>query len=226
MFQPTSTEARVLYEYLPSPAVRAVKLCLRELGLSATYKTVDLVKQEHLTAAYLAINPQHIVPTLVEGDFIVWDSHAINAYLVNSYARSDALYPKDPKGRARVDQQLHFDNSVLYPALYNIGLKAVYLNRTPSEDDFARLIQAMDFLEAFLDGRKFICGNAVSIADFSVYATASSLMFIADVTGLKSYPVVERYFHDCRVTFKGASEDAEGLESFRKMYGPCLRPRS
>lgn len=63
------------------------------------------------------MNSQHTVPTLQDGDFSVWDSHAINAYLVTKYGKNDSLYPKDPEKRAVVDQRLHFDSSVLFPRL-------------------------------------------------------------------------------------------------------------
>jgi glutathione S-transferase len=59
------------------------------------------------------MNPQHTVPTLVDDDgFTFWDSHAINAYLVSRYAKSDDLYPRDIKRRGVVNQRLHFDSGV------------------------------------------------------------------------------------------------------------------
>jgi glutathione S-transferase len=59
------------------------------------------------------INPFHTVPTLQDEDFTIWDSHAINAYLVDKHADDDSLYPKDLQKRAVVDQRLHFDSHVL-----------------------------------------------------------------------------------------------------------------
>jgi hypothetical protein len=44
----------------------------------------------------------------------LWDSHAINVYLVSKYAKNDNLYPKDLKKRALVDQRLHFDTGVAF----------------------------------------------------------------------------------------------------------------
>lgn len=69
------------------------------------------------------MNPQHTVPTFVDDDgFTMWDSHPIITYLVSKYAKSDALYPKDLKKRAVVDQRLHFESGVLFARLANISV--------------------------------------------------------------------------------------------------------
>lgn len=64
---------------------------------------------------WFQINPQHTVPTLVDNGFVVWDSHAINAYLVNVYSEDKSLYPTNPQKRATVDQRLHFHSGILFP---------------------------------------------------------------------------------------------------------------
>lgn len=67
------------------------------------------------------MNPQHTIPTLVDDDFIIWDSHAIAGYLVGKYSSDDdSLYPKEPKKRALVDQRLHFDSGILFPRVHNL----------------------------------------------------------------------------------------------------------
>lgn len=58
-----------------------------------------------------------MVPTLVDGDFTLWESKAIAAYLVRTYAKDDSLYPKDPQKKALVDQRLQFDIGTLYPRI-------------------------------------------------------------------------------------------------------------
>lgn len=63
------------------------------------------------------MNPQHTVPTLDDNGFVIWDSHAINGYLIGKYGKDDALYPKDVEKRAVVDQRLHFDSGILFPRL-------------------------------------------------------------------------------------------------------------
>lgn len=63
------------------------------------------------------------MPTLLDDDgFSIWDSHAINAYLVSKYAKNDSLYPKDVKKQAIVNQRLHFDSGVVYATLIKIAV--------------------------------------------------------------------------------------------------------
>lgn len=62
------------------------------------------------------------MPTLVDGDFVLWDSHAIGPYLATAYGKKDSFYPADPKQKAVVDQRLYFDCSTLYPRFRTIAV--------------------------------------------------------------------------------------------------------
>merc|ERR1712154_533978 len=71
----------------------------------------------NMTLECLAINPQHNIPTMVDGDFVMNESRAIAAYLVNKHGKDDKLYPKEAEVRARVDQRLYFDMGTFYKAV-------------------------------------------------------------------------------------------------------------
>ncbi|CAG2118814.1 unnamed protein product [Medioppia subpectinata] len=92
---------------------RAALMTVRQLNIDINLKQLDLSAGEHMTPEYLAINPNHKVPTLVDGEFVLWESRAIMQYLCNRYAPDSTLYPKDPKKRALVDRSLNFDFSFL-----------------------------------------------------------------------------------------------------------------
>ena len=92
-----------LYNANLSPNALRVRAVANELEIPLEVIDIDLRKGEHKTPAYLAINPNGKVPVLVDGDFALWESRAINAYLA-AMKPERGLYPSDPRRRAIVDQ--------------------------------------------------------------------------------------------------------------------------
>ena len=88
-----------------APNVQKVLWACEELGLS--YERVDLGGPfgGGDDPAYLAKNPNGLIPTLEDGDFVLWESHAILRYLAGK-AKSEALYPGELRRRGVVDQWL------------------------------------------------------------------------------------------------------------------------
>lgn len=105
-----------LYYMSLSAPCRAVILTAKILGVELNLKTLNLMTGEQMKPEFIKINPQHTVPTLDDSGFILTESRAICAYLVNKYGKDDKLYPKSPKERAVVDQRLYFDVGVFYLA--------------------------------------------------------------------------------------------------------------
>ena len=68
---------------------------------------------EQIKNKFFQVNSVHTAPTIVDGDFKLWESRAIMTYLCNQYAPDSSLYPKDPKERASVDRWLQFDLGTL-----------------------------------------------------------------------------------------------------------------
>lgn len=104
-----------LYYLSLSPPCRAVMMTAYMAGVDVNLKVVNMLAGDHLKPEFLKINPLHQVPVLVDGDFILNESRAISAYLVNQYGQKVRhLYPDDPQTRAAVDELLYFDQSVLF----------------------------------------------------------------------------------------------------------------
>ena len=93
---------------------RIVFMTCNVMGLKYNYKLVDLEKGEHREEAYLKLNPQRVIPTIVDGDYILSESRPCATYLASKFAEDDKLYPKDLEVRSRVDQRLYFDMGSFY----------------------------------------------------------------------------------------------------------------
>ncbi len=93
----------ILYGYWRSSAAYRVRIALNLKGLAVEDEFVHLQKFDQRDDAYLALNPQGLVPTLVDGNVHLSQSMAIIEYLDERHPEP-ALLPDDLTGRARVRQ--------------------------------------------------------------------------------------------------------------------------
>jgi glutathione S-transferase len=101
----------------PTPNGWKVSVALEELALPYNVYPVDLTRGEQKTEAYLGLNPNARIPTIVDranGDFAVFESGAILVYLAEQTGR---LMPADAKGRSLVMQWLMFQMGGIGPMM-------------------------------------------------------------------------------------------------------------
>ena len=99
------TTGLVLYGYWRSSAAYRVRIALNLKGLDYETRPVHLVRDggEQHAPGYKALNPQELIPCLLDGDRVVTQSLAIMEYLDEMYPGSEtALLPVDARGRAQV----------------------------------------------------------------------------------------------------------------------------
>jgi glutathione S-transferase len=157
--------------------VQKVLWCLRELDLS--YERIDagMAFGRNTEADYLAMNPNGRVPTLVDGDFVLWESNSVMRYLVLAYAPESSIYPQAPKRRASVDRWLDWTLSTLQPVDRPVFWALV---RTPlAQRDMVAIQKDVDaeaaqwrIIDAELSTRRFIEGDDFTIADIALGAYA------------------------------------------------------
>jgi len=90
-----------LYTYYRSQASFRVRIALNLKGLAHDDTYLHLEKGDQFAADYKALNPQMVVPTLIDGDLTLFQSLAILEYLDETYP-APPLLPKDPAARAWV----------------------------------------------------------------------------------------------------------------------------
>jgi maleylacetoacetate isomerase len=92
-----------LYTFWRSSAAYRVRIALSLKRLAYESLPTGLVAGEHRTAAYLALNPQGLIPALEDDGFVIGQSLAIIEYLDETH-REPPLLPAEPRGRAVVRQ--------------------------------------------------------------------------------------------------------------------------
>ena len=90
-----------LYSFFRSGTSQRLRIALNLKGLQTEYLPVDLRTEQHLQAAFKAINPQGLVPALVDGDQVLIQSPAIIEWLEEQYP-NPPLLPADAQQRAHV----------------------------------------------------------------------------------------------------------------------------
>lgn len=162
-----------IYGRLSSLNVQKVIWCLGELGLAEgkDYERIDagLAFGVNTTPEYLAMNPNGLVPTLVDGDYVLWESHSIVRLLASQYGMG-TLMPADLRVRADSERWMDWMLGTLSPALANAFIG---LTRTPKEkQDMAAIKHAFQqscrhlaILDEVLKDRLFCVGPDLTVGD-------------------------------------------------------------
>ncbi|KAI9577376.1 hypothetical protein GQX74_013619 [Glossina fuscipes] len=105
----------VLYFDKCSPPARSCLMLIKHLDIDIELKKITLFKREQLRSDFKEINPAHTVPTLVDGDLILTDSHAILIHFCEKYQKEQMnLWPKEYNERMKVLNMMLFEISVVF----------------------------------------------------------------------------------------------------------------
>ena len=152
-----------------SSNVQKVLWTAATLGLPFTREDVGGKFGRNRDAEYLALNPNGLVPTVFDGELVMWELNSICRYLCNKYG-PNAAYPTDLGRRALVERWMDWQLSVMTPALtplYFLLYRLPAEQRTPAEIARRAKDAAAPFaiLEARLKDRLYLEGDTISLAD-------------------------------------------------------------
>lgn len=196
-----------------SPPCNAVQMIAKVLNVQLNLKHIDLFAKDHPTPEFVKVNPQHTIPTLVDNDFVLWESRVILAYLVEKYGRNDSLYPKDPKKRAVVNQRLYFDMDTLYESFELFYNPQIFSNQPADPELLVKLEKAVELFELFLSSSTYVAGDHATIADYSIIASISPYAELYDFSRFKN---VTRWFELCS-SLPGIEINNESLKAIKKL---------
>jgi glutathione S-transferase len=176
-----------IYDFPLSPNCRKVRAIVYELGLKPEFWPVNLFQGEQRGADVAALNPNARVPILVDGDFVLWESNAIAAYL----AHGSSLLPTTPRERADVERWTDWQLAHLGPAIGKVAFERFVKPLTGRGQPDAKIVEegTADYvkfagvLDASLGSKEYVAGR-LSIADFIL----ASMFTIAATAGLEAAP--------------------------------------
>ena len=165
-----------LYMHPVSMTSRPVRLFIAESGIDIEEQVVDLMTGEHYQEPFASMNPNRLVPVLEDGDFNLTESSAILKYLADK--TDSPAYPKDLQARAKVNEMMDWFNTNFYRDFgYGLAYPQIFPHhkRPTDEVQAATLAWAKERAQGWLqilndhwlgDGRAYLCGEEITIADY------------------------------------------------------------
>lgn len=177
--------------------VRKVLWTSHELALPLTREDWGSGFRSTQTAEFLALNPNGLVPVLIDGERVLWESNTICRYLAGREGRQDLL-PTDPGARAEVEiwmdwQATELNNAWRYVFMSRVRQDAAYQDSqrlAAAEREWNRL---MGMLEQHLaQGKTYIAGATFSLADVVIGLSLNRWLMTPFVR--PDYPRLQEYW--------------------------------
>ena len=176
-----------LYHFPLSGHAHRVQLFLSLLGLPVEIQPVNLLKGEHKSPGFLAMNPFGQVPVIQDGDVTLADSNAILTYLALRYDDAGQWLPRDPVKAALVQRWL---SAAAGPLAFGPGNAriAVLFKRPRDERAFELSANLLKVMDGVLAQQRFLVpGDVPTLADIALYTyTAHAPEGICAIAAMRS----------------------------------------
>jgi glutathione S-transferase len=146
------------------------------MNINCDISRIDYFSAGHKTPAYLEINPNGLLPALVDADFKLWESNAILQYAADRAGAAD-YYPREPRVRADINRWQFWEAAHWYPSCYVYMMENVAKPLFKAEPDIAALAKEEPnwqklaaILDQHLAHRRWLCGEQLTLADIAVAA--------------------------------------------------------
>ncbi len=163
-----------IYGRANSSNVRKVLWLCEEIG-STDYQRLDYGRgyTPCNSPEYVALNPNMVVPTLVDGDLVIWESNTLLRYLAAKYGPQD-IYPRDLAARSCVEQWLDWQLTTAITGIRDLFLglhvkDEAFTGAKVLESAHKQATESMEILDAHLTkSGAYIAGDGLTIADCSL----------------------------------------------------------
>jgi len=188
-----------LHAFPLSPRAFKVLFTAHQLGIAYEFVLVNFATQDQKKPGFTAMNPNQRMPVLDHDGYHLWESNAIVQYLASLKPESGYL-PADLKQRMDAVKWQFWESAHWDPAcailVWERFVKGMFGRGEPDpvevEKGLAQFHRAAKVLDAHLKGRKFLCGDHLSVADFSV--AAALIMAEKAQFPLEEYGEIRRWY--------------------------------
>lgn len=163
-----------LYAVSGSPFAWRVHLALEHKRVPYELVTLSVSKGDTKSVEYLALNPRGKVPTIVDGDFVLWESAAILEYLEERFPDAPRLFPQDIRARAQVRRLVREIDAYVFPS-QELLTREFFTKSEPGLRDTQAIargrdgwLKELEWLEKHIAG-DWLAGERVTAADFALY---------------------------------------------------------
>jgi GST-like protein len=216
---PAQHPERLQLYSLPTPNGVKVSVMLEEIGLPYEAHRVSFDSGDQRSPEFLSLNPNGKIPALLDpqgpqgAPLALFESGAILIYLAE---RSGQLLPADAAGRYQTLQWLMFQMSGVGPMFGQVGFFHKYAgrdwpDRRPLERYLAESKRLLSVLDSRLAERRWIMGEAYTIADIAIFPWVNNLVSYYEAGELVGY---QAFTHVARATqqFLARPAVARGLK--------------
>jgi glutathione S-transferase len=162
--------------YYPRNASWAPHLLLAELGVDYELILVDRKTQQQKSPDYLALNPSGRIPTLVDDQFVIFESAAICLYLCEKHPDANLIPALIDPQRATFYQWLFYLNASLQPELMLYFYPEKHTQGTELKPiaaaQAARITAMLALIDQELTNKEFLLGEHLSVCDYFLFMLA------------------------------------------------------
>jgi glutathione S-transferase len=164
-----------LYYVVGSPNCRKVHATVSHLGIALEMEYLDFLRGDLRNPEYTRLNPNAKVPTLRDGNLVLWESNAIMQYLADK-TPGNTLLPTEEGGRADVLRwqcwELAHYNRAFGQLAWETVAKPSFLKAEPDPALVSWAQQELNkyaaVLDRYLENREYVVGEGITLADYSL----------------------------------------------------------